>query len=290
MKKNLLFLMTAALTLSLSAQEPVELKLWPQGAPNPNGLTGPEEHLDGGRVGNVTDPVVYVYPADAQKNTGAAVIVCPGGGYVRLAMNHEGHDAARWLAANGITALVLKYRMPNGHADVPLSDAHQAIRLVRERAAEWSVDPRKVGIAGNSAGGHLAATAATHFNAATRPDFAVLFYPVISFDRAVSHRGSSVNLLGENADRALIELYSNELQVSPQTPPTLLFHSDDDRSVPVANSLRFYEGMKKHNVPGTLHVFPSGGHGWGFRPEFRYHEEWKTLMLMWLEELQFTAE
>lgn len=289
MKKSFpLLAATAAMTLSLSAQDPTEIRLWPKGAPNDNGLTGPEEHLEDGRVGNVTDPSVYVYLADPEKNTGTAVVVCPGGGYVRLAMNHEGHDVARWLAAHGITALVLKYRMPNGHTDVPLSDAHRAIRIVREHAAEWGVDPKKVGIAGSSAGGHLAATAATHFDAATRPDFAVLFYPVISFEPAITHGDSSSGLLGENPEEALIRLWSNDLQVSPETPPTLLFHSDDDRSVPVANSLRFYGAMKRDGVPGALYVFPVGGHGWGFRPEFRYHEEWKTLLLKWLEDQKFT--
>jgi acetyl esterase/lipase len=289
--KTLLLLVAAILAGgTLSAQVPAAIKLWPQGAPNSNGLTGPDKPLENGRVENVTDPEIYLYPADAQKNTGAAIILCPGGGYVRLAMNHEGHDIARWLAMNGITGIVLKYRMPNGHPDVPLSDAQQAIRWVREQGGKWGVDPRKVGIAGNSAGGHLAATAATHFDEATRPDFAVLFYPVISFDPTISHRGSAGSLLGPNPSQELLDLYSNEKQVTAETPPTILFHSDDDRAVPVQNSLVFYGAMKRHKVLGTLYVFPSGGHGWGYTPEFRYHEEWKTLLLKWLKEMKFTTK
>jgi len=287
MKKALATCIAALLGLSLSAQQPEEIRLWPTGAPNSNGLTGPEDQMENGRVGNVKDPVLYAYPADPAKNTGAAVVICPGGGYVRLAMNHEGHEIARWLASNGITGIVLKYRMPNGHHDVPLSDAHQAIRLVRERAGEWGVDPRRVGIAGSSAGGHLASTAATHFDTETRPDFAVLFYPVVTLDPTATHSGSLKNLLGNDPDPALVELYSNEKQVTADTPPTLLFHSDDDRTVPVMNSVAFFEAMKTNGVPGVLYIFPNGGHGWGFRDTFRYHEEWKTLLLKWLEDMKF---
>jgi acetyl esterase/lipase len=290
MKKLLSLAATFVLGTSLFAQGPVEIRLWPDGAPNSNGLTGPENQLENGRVDNITDPVMYVYPADAAKNTGAAVILCPGGGYVRLAMNHEGHEVARWLASNGITGVVLKYRMPNGHADVPLSDAHQAIRLVRTRAAEWGVNPKKVGIGGNSAGGHLAATAATHFDPATRPDFAVLFYPVVSLVPPIAHAGSGRSLLGDNAPQELRDHYSNELQVTAQTPPTILFHSDDDRTVPALNSVVFYEKMKENKVPGALYIFPQGGHGWGFNASFRYHEAWKALLLKWLEDMKFTAE
>jgi len=288
MKKILITMAGMLIGLSAMAQEPTEMKLWPNGAPNDNGLTGPEKHMENGRVGNITDPVIYVYKADPAKNTGAAVVICPGGGYVRLAMNHEGHDVARWLASNGITSAVLKYRMPNGHHDVPLSDAHQAIRMVRNNASAWGVNPAKVGIAGNSAGGHLAATAATHFDTDTRPDFAMLFYPVISLEPPIAHAGSGRGLLGENASSEIRRLYSNEKQVTENTPPTLLFHSDDDRSVPVQNSLAFFSAMKENKVPGALYVFPVGGHGWGFNPEFRYHEEWKTLLLKWLEDIKIT--
>lgn len=280
----------ALMTFTATAQKPIELKVWPNGAPQSNGLTGPEVEMENGRVGNITDPVLYVYPADKAKNTGAALVICPGGGYVRLAMNHEGHDVAKWLASNGITAAVLKYRMPNGHHDVPLSDASEAIRIMRSRAAEWGVDPQKVGIGGNSAGGHLAATAATHYDAQTRPDFAVLFYPVISLDPKVSHAGSAKGLLGENADQKMLDLYSNEKQVTPQTPPTILFLSDNDTAVPSMNSIVFYEALKANKVPAAIYIFPKGGHGWGFTPTFRYHDEWKTLLLKWLEDQEITKK
>ena len=291
MKKLLLLTVVVLMTLAASAQEPIEMKVWTSGAPNSNGLTGPEEPLENGRVANVTDPVIYVYKADPAKNTGAAVILCPGGGYVRLAMNHEGHDVAKWLAENGITGIVLKYRMPNGHPDVPLSDALQAIRLVRANATAWGIDPAKVGIGGNSAGGHLAATAATLYDSAeSRPDFAVLFYPAISLDPAIGHAGSLRGLLGENATPALIDRYSAEKQVTADTPPTLLFHSDNDTGVSPLNSVAFYTTMKQHKVKGSLYIFPTGGHGWGYQTYMTYHEEWKTLMLKWLEDMKFTTE
>jgi Esterase/lipase len=289
--KKLILTITVLLTgFAATAQEPVEIVVWPKGAPNSNEIPEPEKNLGEGRVTNVLDPRMYMYAPEPGKANGAAVIICPGGGYTRLAMNHEGHDMAKWFAENGIFAFVLKYRMPNGHHDVPLSDAHQAIRIVRANAPEWGFDRTKIGIAGSSAGGHLASTAATHFDADTRPDFAVLFYPVISLDPAFTHGGSKLNLLGENPDPELIRLYSNDLQVSSETPPTLLFHSDDDSSVPVQNSLAFYQKMKEHKIPGALYVFPNGGHGWGFRPQFRYHEEWKTLLLKWLEDIKITAK
>ena len=175
-----------AISTALSAQKPVELELWPDGAPNSNGITTPEQKLENNRISNVSEPTLTVYPA--AKPNGLAVVACPGGGYIRLAMNHEGHDMADWFNAQGITYAVLKYRMPNGHHDVPLSDAHQAIRLMREHANEWHI--QKVGIMGASAGGHLASTAATHYTAGTRPDFQILFYPVISMDLSNCHKGS----------------------------------------------------------------------------------------------------
>ena len=196
----------------LSAQKPVELPLWPDGAPNTNGLTGNQEDLEGGRVANVVNPSITVYrPA---KPNGMAVIMCPGGGYGRLAMNHEGHDMAAWFTTQGITYAVLKYRMPNGHHEVPLSDAEQAIRLMRGHAKEWGVNPNRIGIMGASAGGHLAASLATLYSSdATRPDFQVLFYPVISMLKGVTHSGSRKNLLGETPSAELEQKYSLERQM-----------------------------------------------------------------------------
>jgi acetyl esterase/lipase len=199
-------------------------------------------------------------------------------------MQHEGHDIATWLNEQGIAAFVLKYRMPKGHHEVPLSDAQQALRLVRLNAKKWNIDPTKVGIAGFSAGGHLASTAATHFtDSATRPDFAVLFYPVISMDKNITHGASRSNLLGENPSADLENRYSNARRVTPQTPPTLLLHSDDDKAVPVRNSLDFYAALKQNSVPAAMYIFPVGSHGWGAREAFAYSSEWRGLLLKWLE-------
>ena len=181
--KRILLMSLLAISTALSAQKPVELELWPDGAPNSNGITTPEQKLENNRISNVSEPTLTVYPA--AKPNGLAVVACPGGGYIRLAMNHEGHDMADWFNAQGITYAVLKYRMPNGHHDVPLSDAHQAIRLMREHANEWHI--QKVGIMGASAGGHLASTAATHYTAGTRPDFCTRFMRY----SAAAHRSSS---------------------------------------------------------------------------------------------------
>lgn len=204
----------------LYAQNPIELPLWPDGAPNTNGLTGTQEDLNGGLVANVVTPSITVYRPSCPN--GMAIIMCPGGGYARLAMAHEGYDMAPWLNAQGITYIVLKYRMPNGHREVPLSDAEQAIRLVRQHAAEWNVNPARVGIMGASAGGHLAASLATLYGSdETRPDFQILFYPVITMG-ADTHQGSRNNLLGENPSDELIRDYSLENRVTSRTPQASL--------------------------------------------------------------------
>jgi acetyl esterase/lipase len=291
MKRVLSTLVAIVAAVSLSAQEPIAIPIWPDGAPTESGLSGPEIRHDDALISNVSEAVMYVYPADPAKNTGAALVICPGGGYVRLAIDHEGHDIAKWLSANGITGIVLKYRIPNGHHEIPLDDTRQTLRLVRARAAEWGVDPHKVGISGSSAGGHLAATTETLFeDESSFPDYAVLFYPVISFDPAVGHRGSARGLIGSDLNEELLERYSAEKQVSEKTPPTILFHSADDRTVSPINSVAFYRQMQQFGVKGSLYIFPTGDHGWGFRPSFRYHEEWKTLLLKWLEDMGFTRK
>lgn len=275
-----LFLFVATM---LSAQNTLELPLWPAGAPNSNGLTGTEEDLDGGRVANVVNPSITVYKAN--KPNGMAIIMCPGGGYARLAMNHEGHDMAPWLNAQGITYIVLKYRMPNGHCEVPLSDAEQAIRLVRQHAAEWGVRPDRIGIMGASAGGHLAASLATLYSSdETRPDFQVLFYPVISMVPGVTHGGSRQNLLGNNPSPELEEKYTLEKQVNNRTPQAFIMLSADDGAVPPANGIHYFEALLQHQVPATLHVYPTGGHGWGFRDAFAYKRQWTGELEKWLRE------
>ena len=274
-------LITAGLLLIstlLQAQQPVMLNLWPDGAPNTNGMTRQEEN---GPL-YVAEPTLEVYPA-ARPN-GLAIVACPGGGYGHLAMDHEGRDMAAWFNNQGITYAVLKYRMPNGHNDVPLSDAQQALRLLRSHDDDWKV--AKVGIMGSSAGGHLACTTATHFtDAATRPDFQILFYPVVTMDPAYTHMGSRNALLGAHPDKATEERFSNEKQVTPQTPPAFLLHSSDDKAVPVANSINYYLALVRNGVPASLHTYPVGGHGWGYRDSFPYKREWTGELEKWLREL-----
>lgn len=272
-------------SLSLSAQQPDRFDLWPNGIPESNGLEGKEKGTFETKFQMVTHPEIYVYHPAKDKNNGRAVVICPGGGYGGLAFTHEGTDVAKWLAENGTTGIVLKYRMPNGHHEIPLKDAHKAITTVREKASGWGIDPKKVGIMGFSAGGHLASTASTHYDEKTRPDFSILFYAVITFDEAFTHFGSRYNLLGKEAKYELVDSYCNERQITKDTPPALLFHSDDDTAVPVRNSVEYYMGLKRNNVQGAMYIFPEGKHGFGFNKDFRYHNDVKRLMLEWMDRL-----
>ncbi len=229
------------------------------------------------------DPAITVYKAD--KPNGKAIIMCPGGGYGWLATGHEGHDMAQWFNAQGITYVVLKYRLPQGNHEIPLADAEQAVRLVRRHAAEWGVDPAKVGIMGASAGGHLASTLATHYSSAeTRPDFQILFYPVITMDPSYTHGGSRANLIGENPSAELQKKFCNELQVTPDTPKAFIMLSSDDTVVPVANSINYYTALVNNRVPASLHAYPTGGHGWGYGDGFIYKHQWKEELEKWLRE------
>lgn len=267
----------------LSAQKPVELPLWPNSAPNNNELTNSGQNHNNEWVSDVTTPTLTVYPASHPN--GMAIIMCPGGGYGRLAMKHEGHDMAPWFNTQGITYAVLKYRMPNGHHEVPLSDAEQAIRMVREHAAEWGVNPQRVGIMGASAGGHLAASLATLYSSdKTRPDFQILFYPVISMQKGVTHGGSRKNLIGENPSQELEQKYSLERQVSPRTPQAFIMLSSDDDAVPPINGIGYFLALRDHKVPASLHAYPTGGHGWGFRDNFTYKRQWTEELEKWLRE------
>ena len=282
MKKILLLSFLFAATM-LSAQKPVELPLWPNGAPNHNDLTNSGQNHNNEWVSDVTTPTLTVYPASHPN--GMAIIMCPGGGYGGLAMKHEGHDMAPWFNTQGITYAVLKYRMPNGHHEVPLSDAEQAIRMVREHAAEWGVNPQRVGIMGASAGGHLAASLATLYSSdKTRPDFQILFYPVISMQKGVTHGGSRKNLIGENPSQELEQKYSLERQVSPRTPQAFIMLSSDDDAVPPINGIGYFLALRDHKVPASLHAYPTGGHGWGFRDNFTYKRQWTEELEKWLRE------
>ncbi|MBQ8520549.1 MAG: alpha/beta hydrolase [Bacteroides sp.] len=278
--KKLITMSLLILSSALAAQKPIEIKLWPDGAPNTNGIVTDEGTNSNNRITNVSEPTLTVYPATHPN--GLAIVACPGGGYVHLAMQHEGHDMAAWFNAQGITYAVLKYRMPNAHHDVPLSDALQAIRIMKAHASEWHIN--KVGITGSSAGGHLASTAATHFTEDSRPDFQILFYPVVSMINP-THQGSRNNLLGKNPTEELLNLYSNERQVTPQTPPAFIMHSSDDKAVPVSNSVDYYTALVKNGVPATMHLYPIGGHGWGFRDSFLYKRQWTGELEKWLREI-----
>ncbi len=246
-----------------------EMLLWPGGAPNDNG--------------NATDTAkVTVYLPDKAKSTGRAVVICPGGGYSHLAMNHEGHDWAAFFNNMGIAAVVLKYRMPNGNREVPVSDAEEAMKLVRRNASAWGINASDVGIMGSSAGGHLASTVATHASKDALPDFQILFYPVITMMPDITHKGSHDCFLGKNPKKKDEQLYSNDTQVTRITPRAFIALSDDDRSVLPANGVNYYIELYRHDVPATLHVYPSGGHGWGNRDSFMFHNEMQLDLKAWL--------
>lgn len=280
--RTLIFALGLAGSLLAQPRPPAPMALWPNGAP--------------GALGSADEdtPTITPYLAPAARAVATAVIVCPGGGYVHLSMEKEGSDVARWWNSLGVTAFVLKYRLgPKYHHPVELGDAQRAIRTVRARAAEWNVRPDRIGIMGFSAGGHLASTAGTHFdsenpNAAdaidrqsSRPDFLVLAYPVISFTQNV-HQGSKRALLGDNPDPKLVELLSNELQVTPQTPPTFLFHTTNDGTVPVENSVMFYLALHKAGVPAEMHVYENGPHGVGLAPTDETLSSWPARLADWM--------
>ena len=251
-------------------------------APHDNGLRGDETEFGLRFIGNVTEAVLYIYPAAPDKATGQAAVICPGGGYEFVSMEHEGDAFARWIAEQGITAAVIKYRMPNHHPEVPLEDVEQALRVMKGEipgAGELSV--QRVGIIGFSAGGHLAAMAATVGR--VRPDFMVLFYPVITAAQELAHEGSFDNLLGRERTEELNARYSLENRVTETTPPTILFLADDDDCVPALNAVSFYRALKEHGVAASLHIYPSGQHGWGILDRFPYKSAWQSALTDWLQ-------
>lgn len=263
------------------------IKLWETNPPVSNNITEPENISKDHWITNVSVAELSIYLPPKALSTQKAVVVCPGGGYAGLASMHEGTLVAQWLNKQGIAAFVLKYRMPNKQKTVPLDDAWQAMRHVREHAAEYGIRPDKIGIAGFSAGGHLASTTSTHFaptGTSTRPDFTILFYPVITMDMA-THGGSRQNLLGDNPSLSDLYLFSNEKQVNNTTPPTILLLSDDDKVVLPENSIRYYNALKNNDIKATMYIFPEGGHGWGLRENFRFHQEMTALLASWLKDI-----
>lgn len=267
----------------LQAAEPKTELLWPEGAPGAKG----DQPAD--------KPTLTIWLPEKAKQAGSAVVVCPGGGYQNLATDHEGRQIGEWLNSFGVAAFVLEYRHAGkGYQHpAPLQDAQRAIRTVRARAKEFGVEPEKIGILGFSAGGHLASSAGTHFDAGNadaedpiekvgcRPDFMVLCYPVIAFNEPYSHYGSQHNLLGKDADAKLIESMSSEKQVTKETPPTFLFTSHEDTGVPPENSVMFYLALRKAGVPCEMHCFEKGQHGLGLAKETPGMEMWPTLCETW---------
>jgi acetyl esterase/lipase len=280
------------------------LPLWPGEAPGgAKPATVRESEGEGGRLTDTAEPQYEVHLPDAGRRTGAAVVILPGGGYSILAMGHEGRDYARWLNERGIVAVIAKYRVSREDAagfqfPVPLLDARRAIRVVRAHAADWGVDPARVGVMGSSAGGHLASMCATLWDEKfpeetadeidqlpCRPDFAVLVYPVISMSQPWGHGGSKRRLLGENPAPDLVKRVSTELRITPKTPPVFLVHAADDGGVPVRNSLEFAARCAENKVPVVCHVFSQGGHGFGLQPKGDA-ANWSALLETWLAGLK----
>jgi acetyl esterase/lipase len=308
MLRNIIIVFVLAMhsTTALAGQ-PETLPVWPHldAVKNlPDEITT-ERGKDGNHdrsITNVTEPTITIYLPSASESASAAAIICPGGGYHGLAIDKEGHDVARWLNSIGVAGIVLRYRMP--HPEIsgsekpwPVQDAERALRLVRSRAGEWKIDPKRVGIIGFSAGGHLASTAGTHFEPgqvdapdrverfSTRPDFMILAYPVITFRDPIGHRGSRTGLLGAQPDPKLIELYSNDEQVTAETPPTFLVHARDD-GVKVENSLRFAAALEKAHVPHELAVFDKGGHGFGLGVKGGEVATWPERCAEWMKKMK----
>lgn len=298
-----LWIMFVLILLNISSfAQPDTLLLWPEGVPNQyetavgEKLRVAADSVTITHVSEVTSPTLIVYPAKnvAQGQKSKAVIICPGGGYTNLSIEKEGHKVAQYLSENGITGIILKYRLPLDKYQpqkqlAPIQDARQAIRMVRANAESWGIDSEKIGIMGFSAGGHLAATASTrrpYFDVEgenLRPDFSILIYPVISMKIGLTHLGSHNNLLGKNASDELVNEFSNELQVSEQTPPTFLVHALDDRAVPVDNTLQYLQKLRDNKIQCEAHLLKKGGHGFGMN--HGYTDEWPTLMIRWINDL-----
>lgn len=286
----------AATILSVSAQKTITripcnadriIKWWNnEKAPHSNEETKDENRNEAGNFYNTSETVFYLYKADRKKATGQAVVILPGGGYRAVCIEREGFALAEYFQSIGVTALVVKYRLPNnGHRTVPLEDAQAALRFVRKNAKKWNVDPTKVGIAGSSAGGHLAAYTSTFTPDAEKPAFSVLFYPVISGESCMTHQGTFDQLLGKNHAPYMRKYFSLNNRVTPTTPPTILLLSNNDLTVPPISSILYYKALKHYGVKAAMHVYPEGGHGWVGRKDFRYEKDWQRHLKQWMEEL-----
>jgi len=300
---RVLFFLVFMIVSGVFAQNTI-VPLWPKDKIPNRILTSEKEihNVDGIlRISQVQEPTIEVYLPSKSNATGKAMLIFPGGGYGILAYDWEGTDIAKFLNGKGIAGIVVKYRLPSSTSQtdkhkVPLIDAQRAIRLVRSRAEEWNINKDEIGILGFSAGGHLASTLGTHFDEkvyepideidkeSARPDFMALGYPVITFGE-MTHRGSKKNLIGENPKPESVIHFSNEKQVSSDTPPTFLFHATDDEGVPVENSLLFYRALKDKGVSATMHIYPKGGHGFSLARKDPHLRGWTERMFEWMESL-----
>ena len=271
MKASRIVLTLALVLISMAAaaQKSFDMKLWNGAMPDDNG-------------DDKDTPMLKVFLPAADKATGRAVVICPGGGYEHLCMDYEGTEWAPFFNDMGIAAIVLKYRMPHGVTSVPASDAEQAMRTVRANAKAWHVNVADVGIMGFSAGGHLASTVATHAKGDAKPDFQILFYPVITMAPAYTHMGSHDNLLGKNPKKKAEQLYSNGRQVTRSPPRACILLADDDNIVLPINGVNYYTELYRHDVPASIYVYPSGGHGFGMRSSYKYHVEMLLDLRAWL--------
>ncbi len=301
--RNLLTVIIIAIisVLNSNAQQKT-MDLWPGGIP---GLVFTDSYIEKStaseglitRFEKTTNPMIYIFLPPREKATGTAVLICPGGGYAALAFGHEGNAIASWLNDNGIAGIILKYRLPSDlimkdKSIGPLQDAQEAMRIIRRNAVAWNIDPKKVGVIGFSAGGHLASTLSTHYadkvydvadTISARPDFSLLIYPVITMDSSFTHAGSRKNLIGDKPSDEAIKSFSNELQVNEKTPPAFMVHSADDQTVPVKNSIVYYEQLVKYKIPSELHIFQKGGHGYGLGGSKDTQSAWPGLCINWLK-------
>ncbi len=291
--KNTAFVLLMTALVSLSHADPTVIPLWPEGVPGARPGLGEERHKDGG-ITNVSEPTLTVFEPAVDKPNGTAVIICPGGGYVHLSMAREGVQYANWLSTLGVTSFVLKYRLQEFGHPAPLQDVLRAVRIVRSRATEFHIDPARIGVMGSSAGGHLTACAGTLYDnpagrtgapldaTSARPDFLILMYPVITMEPPDVHAGSRHALLGAHPAPELVELMSVEKQVTPATPPTLLIHTQEDKSVPVGNSILFFQALTRAGVPAEMYLFEHGSHGLGMKAGFGTASDWPGRAEEWL--------
>lgn len=269
MKRSIsIFLLGLLCAMPSMAQKKIEMPVW-----------GKEKAMV---ADNSQNAMMTVYLP--QNPNGITIMMCPGGGYDHLAITHEGHDMAKWFNEQGVTYIVLKYRLPRLNDTIPLSDAKRAMINIRKHAEEWHINKNKVGIMGGSAGGHLASSLATMYGEVIyRPDFQVLLYPVISMDAKITNSGTRKQLIGVDASPEKVTYYTTSNHVTNQTPPAFIALSDDDTGVVPENSLLYYEALRKHHVRASLHIYPTGGHGWGFKDTFAYKKQWTEELTKWLQ-------